>query len=209
MGEGYDGPAVVVRSNSGELVLESPPAGAGGSGGAPAPAGGRLIVTSTAPLATFPAGAQVWLAKTRGPAPPLGHGPPVPGTFSVRDRRAGTLLLGANDDLLPEPLSPVKIGEITVLCSTPRSDRCVSMEAHYALAFIADTPVVVRDGEPAEIMLGGVTYDVRVSAWRQILHSPIPDGCVGDGISWPDGFEFDVQAKNLADLVAGLTVVPR
>lgn len=200
----------MVRSSSGELVLESPPAGAGGSGGASATAGGRLIIISTDPLASFPAGAQVWLSKTRGPDPviPSPIGESVPGTFSVRDRRAGTLLLGFNDDALAAPASPIRTGEAMPLCTKPRSDRCVAMETNYALTFVGDTPVVVRDGESAEIVLGGAAYDVRVSAWRQTLHSPFPDGCVGDGIPRVDGLKFDIKARNLAELVAGLPVTP-
>jgi hypothetical protein len=76
---------------------------------------------------------------------------------------------------------------------------CAPMNTYYSTVFVGDTSVVLRHGEHGEITLGGLAYDVWVKAWKEAA------GCGGD--AWPgDGLQYDVVAKNLAALVAGLPI---
>ncbi len=103
------------------------------------------------------------------------------------------------------PSLPVATGAVTATCIRPSTYMCASMNTYYAIVFMGDTSVVLRDGERGEITLGGVAYDVRVKAWQENLIVPLPSACGGD--AWAgDGLQYDVIAKNLADLVAGLPV---
>jgi hypothetical protein len=209
--DAYDGPATVEASIPGLLTLTSPPGsgggGAGGAGGAAGTVSGRLRITSgsTNPLPSFPVGAQVWLTKTQGPSQFSFEPPSPPAAFAIRDRREGTLLFGGNENAFDpapaQPTLPVVTGAVTAVCTGPSADTCAPMDTYYSTVFVGDTSVVLRNGERGEITLGGVAYDVWVKAWDEAV------GCLGD--AWArDGFKYDVRAKNLADLVAGLPISP-
>ena len=216
--EAYDGPVTVEASTAGGLVLTSAPgvdgaggsggqAGAAGAGGAAGTVSGRLRIGAST-LPPFPIGARVWLTKTQGPGRFI-FAAPTPAAFAVRDGRDGTLLFGGNehayDAAVASPTLPVATGAVTATCSSPSTYACASMNTFYSIVFIGDTSVVLRHGERGEITLGGVPYDVRVKAWKENLIVPLPASCGGD--AWAgDGLQYDVMAKNLADLVAGLPI---
>jgi hypothetical protein len=201
LAEAYDGPATVETSTAGQVVLTSPPDPSADGGAASLV--GRLPILG-ANLPAFPVGAQVWLTKTQGPSQFIFEAP-SPAAFAVRESRDGTLLFGANESAASASVAsstlPVDTGAVTAVCTAPGVDACASMNTSYAVVFVADTSVTLRDGERGQITLGGSAYDVWVKAWRE---TPI---CPGD--AWAgDGVQYDVIATNLAALIAGLPIPP-
>jgi hypothetical protein len=214
--DAYDGPVIVAANSPGMLTLTTPPGSgdggagagggdAGGGGSDAATTSGRLVIgsSSTNPLPSFPVGAQVWLTKTQGPSQFLFEPPTPPAAFAVRDRHDGTLLFGGNENALDATPAhhtlPVETGAVTAVCTGPSSISCAPMNTYYSTVFVGDTLVVLRNGERGEIKLAGVAYDVWVKAWEEAF------GCLGD--AWAgDGFKYDIRAKNLADLIAGLAL---
>jgi hypothetical protein len=194
----YEGPATVERSTTDDLVL------------AFLPAGRKLplhaTLTGLNPMPLLPLGAQVWLSKSpAGDAPYGTSGGPPAWSFAVRARQGGRLLLAAvfrASDLNP---SPILIDNPTAACTTTDPEFCSKggMIDYNTVDVHGDTTVVIGDSQTATVPIGGVDYDVRVSAQMPVKGT----GTVGcaDYVA-VGGISVDIRAHDLASQAASLNV---
>jgi hypothetical protein len=149
----------------------------------------------------FPLGATIWLSVhvTRNPGSSSFYVDPW--SIAVRQREGGTLLFGAALNPFASAPSPVPIGSPAADCVDPtHQDQCTNTPTtmtYQSLTVQGDTPVVIHDSQPGKISLGGVDYDVRLTA-RALGRPCIPT-------TWnQDGIGLDIQASDLASRVSGL-----
>ena len=122
----------------------------------------------------------------------------------MRDRRGGTLLFGGSTNAFTDASSPVAVGDIATVCTSPSPEFCAGTGAtvdYQSLTVMGDTPVSVRDGERGSITLNSVPYDVRVRA--NVTHRQASTPC-SDYVASPA--MLDVRAKDLAALATGLPI---
>jgi hypothetical protein len=211
----YEGPATVERSTTDELLLRYVPSQAAPDGGVADPDGGasptapilHWSIRGLAPMLPFPLDAKLWVSThvTDNPAT-FYHTDPW--SLAVRDREGGTLLFGAALDPIAIAPSPVPIGSPGADCVVPdyktgctgNSNDTVTM-TYESVAVQGDTAVVIHDSQPGKVSLGGVEYDVRLTARR------IAPSCWFNSVN-QDGIALDLQASNLSSLLAGLDVGP-
>jgi hypothetical protein len=194
--EPFDGPAIVERSASKELVLAY----------APAPLPSHLSIVGLTRTPKLPLGTKVWLSMGIHSGPATA---PFPGGvpkywLAVHDREGGHLLLGAGYSPPPSLLAPLTFADGRVTCSGSYSDYCGSGTATYSsVAVHGDATVFVDDGQTRTVRADGLEYEVAVMSRTIELTNRSP-GCAGPG----DGFAVDVQAKDLSSLGATLDVGP-
>jgi hypothetical protein len=198
-GAPYDGPAVVERSTTNELVLAFSPTDAsrpdgGAAGDLPLHA---FIAASNLPV--FPLGARVWLYKSAAGDQFNAFSAPPATTIAVRDKKGGHLILGAGYPPDGTALIPYAVSA-GGQCTTAYSDECAKGTAVYSsLDVQGDSTVTIADNETRTVRAGGVDYDVTVMA-RKIDAKTI--NCT-DYFTY-DGVAMDVRAKAPAPLIAGL-----
>lgn len=160
----YDGPAVVERSTADDLILDFE-----------VPSGMRHLQvnrrsSSALPLLLLPASAQVWLSASftdvyGGTEPaPLWY----PGSWSVRDREGGALLLGEMRELA-DPAGPIEVGEPVDGCVEPK--LVCRQIVHQSVALLGDDAEVVGDGQTVTVTVAGLEYLAHVSAQRWTLRT--------------------------------------
>lgn len=216
-GDSYDGPAIVERSTSKELLLYFVLPGATGGTGGTGPDSGlpastqdiHATITGLDPMPLLPPGAKLWLSKS-----PAGNQESgvlmygiAPWSISVRNRQGGDLLFGAARNEFNVAASPVQIGAVTPDCTAanvnPSGCTPGASVTYSSVEVEGDPPVVIHDSVPGTVTLGGIEYDVRATAQKL---SAAGVTCEDYHSSDDSGVALDVQAKNLADLVAALEV---
>jgi hypothetical protein len=160
----FEGPAVVERSTTDDLVLYFEPArtktgagGAAGSQGTSAASGYHAVISQWSPLPILPVGAQLWLVKNPDGNQALWRaiGGPDPFTLAIWDRQGGTLLLEAT---YGAPLTR------TPDCTTWTKLCEPAMVTYHKVTVPADSPTILADGASAVIQRAGRPYDVHVTS---------------------------------------------
>ena len=197
----YDGPAIVERSTTTDLILYFQPGGGAGMGVTVA---SHATITRMDPMPIFPVGAKVWLTKNPAKEPIVFN--PSPWSIAVRDRQGGALLFGAVRSATPPLTSPVMVSGVTDDCISTGMDICArnTIVTHQTVAIQGDRAFTVRDGETAVVTIGGIDYDVSVVA-QHTFTAPSSTPLCADSYG-PIGVSLDVRARNLASLIAGLEV---
>lgn len=200
LGDEYDGPAVVERSVSGELVIAYAP---------DTMAGGTLPRHTTIQhVGSFvlPVGAQVWLRKSPIVIlPAVGKEAPVT-SLEVRTKQDGPLLLG--DVNSPDAARLAAVAHIMVpmqvtgTASRPHTDACIKGTlTTTTFAVQADVPTSITDGETLVARIGGIDYELGLSAWQFDFKGRSTRCSDWD----PYGsFQLSVRAHDLAPLVSTL-----
>lgn len=199
----YDGPATIERSTREELVVAFQPSGM------TLPMHVSLQRYDRTPMPMLPLGAQVWLSKNPAGSPvdqPFYY-PPPSWSIAVRDQQNGRLLLGAvynPTDAIP---SPVPISSAADSCTTDDPDWCnrYGTRTYSAVDVHGDTTVSIADSQTGTVAIGGIDYDVRVSA--QLVRAGTQGGGCAD---WQaiGGIAIDAWATDLAGLAAALPTGP-
>jgi hypothetical protein len=209
----YDGPAVVERSTTDELILENPYTLAGGAGGSGSTDAGGAVSTSEnhtrffgiTPMPLFPVGAQVWLTMSVVQVRGLEADLQSTFSFAVRAGQAGRLLFGAATASYGPLSFPVPVDQLTTTCTANGVYQCAPQgTVTYASAVVTgDVPVVVQTDHLTTISLDGSPYDVRLDA-----ETGTSGGYRCSDWSVPEHVSIDVRAQGLASLIAGLPVGP-
>lgn len=156
----YEGPATIERSWTDELVIAFQPSGM------TTPM--HAMLTGADPLPVLTVGAQVWLSKNPAGDPvdqPIYY-PPPSWSVAVRDAQGGRLLIGAAYNPTGTIASPVPLGNTIGMCTTTDPDGCNSggKITYSTVDVLGDATVTIADGQTATVAIGGVDYDVRISA---------------------------------------------
>ena len=176
--ETYGGATIVHRSTRAELLLVAESTET--SDLAAPPYRFRL---SGSELPLFPAGARVYLTKE-----PAGNPAPVPlyqkrpgYAWSLRDREAGTLLMGSSVDSPTSVAAPLHARIEADICSTPNSwcEGSDSAIIRQSVELSADSSVVLDSGESRIVAIKGNDYRVQVLAHRATAASE-PGSCRPD-----------------------------
>jgi hypothetical protein len=212
----YDGPATVERSTSGDLVLVyAASQGAAADGGLTDPDAGaqptvmisHATIYGLQAMPLFPLDAQVWLSTHALNNPPTFYRTD-PWSIAVRDREGGTLLFGGALDPSESAPSPVPIGapvadcvvaDYKPACTVDNNTTATATMTYESVEVQGDTPVVIHDSQPGHVSIGGVAYDVRLTARR------LSPGCYFNSPN-EDGIALDIQASQLADLAGRLDI---
>ncbi|MFL5308010.1 MAG: hypothetical protein ACJ8F1_22535 [Polyangia bacterium] len=188
----YDGAAFVANSTTDALNLTiSVPPDAG--------AGSTTVQIGGIPMPLFPAGARVWLTKSKDAT--QWFGPVSPSSFAVRDGQGGPLLFGGATGGYGPLSFPVKVDQLVVTC-TQRDQGCApNSTISFAGATVSgDNSAFVDSNHLGTILLGGAPYEVRVYAADEFVVQPVM--CTDFfGIS---EVQVDIRSTNLASLIAGL-----
>jgi hypothetical protein len=194
----YDGPATIERSTAEELVIAFQPSGV------PLPMHASLRRLDRMPM-PLPLGAQVWLTKNPAgdPVDQPFYYPPPSWSIAVRDGQDGRLLLGAAYNPTGAIESPVALGTLSAACTTDDPDGCnrYGTRTYSTVDVLGDATVSIADSQTATVAIGGIDYDVRVSAQRVVAGTQ-SGGCA----DWQaiGGLAIDAQAKDLTSLAASL-----
>jgi hypothetical protein len=197
----YDGPALVSQSTTDTLSLTiNLPADAGIT---PDAGNGTtdVLISGMMPMPLFPIMARVWLTKSKDGM--QWFGPPPPSSFAVRDGQGGPLLLGGAIGTFAPLSFPVQVDQFTVTC-TERDQSCApnSTISLAGAVVTGDQPVFVPPDQIGMILLGGLSYEVRLYAASERVVQPV--NCTDFfGI---DELHVDVRSTNLASLIAGLPI---
>ena len=175
----YEGPAVVERSTSSELVLAVQQADLTGRSDEDAGTSAEveparcIIETSTNALPVLAAGLRVWLAEhvdldTRSPEQ-LPRRQTDGRSLAVSTSEHGQLIVGAASVPAYAVLGRLSFAFPEVTCSRPGAS-CFEHghELAYSLAVRGgDTPLRVDDGANGELISGDIAYDVSVLSARK------------------------------------------
>jgi len=202
-GDAYDGPALVERSTSDQLILYFTPLLApGDTSTTPA----HLKISGLDPMPILPRGAKLWLSKNPAGEPIAGFGyfSAEPWAITVRTAKDGKILFGSAMNAFDTRYAPLAIGAVIPICSDPNPDCRADSTAqviYSQVTVLADTPQPISDGAERTVQIGGSDYSVRVSA----------QGFTGTNCGLSDYYPYaiggeavDVQAKDMQSLIAGL-----
>jgi hypothetical protein len=215
----YDGPAAVERSTNDDLLLAytAPQTTGTDAGGAdpdaaaqPATPLSHAVITGLEPMPLFPLGAKVWLSvyfvNIAGINTLIRTNP---WSIEVRDREGGVLLFGAalnpwdGGPRSPVPISApaadCTIGDYKPQCSQNTGTGTWTM-TYQSVTMQGDTSVVLHDSQPGKVSLGGIDYDVRLTARK------LGGNCYLNLSPNEDGIALDIQASDLPSRVAGLDI---
>ena len=196
----YEGPAIVERSASNgtsyELVLAFAPTTAG-AGALPE----HATISGLDPLPAIPQGAKVWFSRSADPK--LGSDGPVrPWWFAVRDKQNGSFLIATGIDAPAGTFAPFSFDNKQAICTSFLDTPCAQGPATYSSIDVhGDTTVTIDDGQWAAVAAGGVSYDVGITS-MDLTSSFVCPSYAGPSM----GLGLGVRAKDLASVVAGLTV---
>jgi hypothetical protein len=199
----YDGPAVVERSTTTELVLAYAAAADPAAGAAAPVVPTHAIITGFADTPVFPVGAKVWFTRDPGAAPLPVFAAPPPNLFVIRDKQGGRILL-ASSSLGATPI-PATVGAQT--CSGAYRDLCLTAKiTSFAVDVQGDTKVTISDGAVKTVPVGGFGYDISALDFGVTADGSQP--MCGDYFGPGAGLYVSMRAQDLSALQTKLETGP-